>query len=525
MPILVVDPIAQDGIDALKRQTEVDVRLGLSRDELLRLVGQYDGLVVRSETKVTAEVIAAGARLQVIGRAGVGVDNIDVDAATARGIVVVNAPSGNTIAVAEHTLGLIIAAARNITQAAAALREGRWERAKFMGVEIRGKTLGVLGLGRIGTEVARRAQSFEMRIIGHDPYVSEEHASRFGARLVDLPTILAESDILTIHTPATVQTEGLIGKNELTQMKPTAWIVNCARGGIVDEAELLLALNDGRIAGAALDVFSQEPAGDNPLVRHPKVVATPHLAASTQEAQVNVAVEVAEQMIAVLEGRPAPFAVNAPPISAESARVLAPFSRLAQTLGNLGTQLAENGQLQGVEITYSGEIADHDTAALKASVIRGLLETVSEEPVTLVNAALVARSRGLRITELKSSAPENYTNLITVAVQTDRGESIVGGTILNGTPHIVRIDEYWVSVASAGEYVLLTHHIDRPGIVGDVGTLLGKANINISQMQVGRRTKRGPALMLLFVDEPIPPGTLREIQKMSDLQNAKLVRI
>ena len=438
--------------------------------------------------------------------------------------MVVNSPSGNTIAVAEHTLGLIIAAARNITQAAEALREGRWERARFMGVEIRGKTLGVLGLGRIGTEVARRALSFEMRILGHDPYVSEEHATRMGVRLADLPTLLAESDFLTIHTPSTVQTEGLIGKKELAAMKPTAWIVNCARGGIVDEADLLEALDGGWIAGAALDVYSKEPAGDNPLVHHAKVVATPHLAASTQEAQVNVAVEVAEQMVAVLEGRPAPFAVNAPPISAESARVLAPFSRLAQTLGNLGTQLTE-GQLRGVEITYSGEIADHDTSALKASVIRGLLETVSEEPVTFVNAAIVARNRGLRITELKSSAPENYTNLITVRVQTESGESLVGGTILNGTPHIVRIDEYWVSVESTGGHVLLTRHTDRPGIIGSVGRILGEADINISQMQVGRETERGPALMLVFIDEPIPAETLREIQATADLQSAKLVRI
>jgi D-3-phosphoglycerate dehydrogenase len=524
LPILVVDPIAQDGVEALKRHTEVDVRLGLSRDELLDLVGDYDGLVVRSETKVTADVIAAGRRLQVIGRAGVGVDNIDVEAATARGIVVVNAPSGNTIAVAEHTLGLIIAAARNITLAAGALREGRWERAKYIGVEIRGKTLGVLGLGRIGTEVARRAQSFEMRIIGHDPWVSQEHADRIGAQLVDFDTVLSESDFLTIHTPATAQTEGLIGSKQLERMKPTAWIVNCARGGIVDEAALLSALDAGTIAGAALDVYSQEPAGDNPLVRHPKVLGTPHLAASTQEAQVNVAMEVVEQIVDVLEGRPAPFAVNAPAISAESARVLGPFSGLAQTLGNLATQLTE-GQLRGVEITYSGEIAEHDTAALKASVIRGLLQTVSDEPVTLVNAAIVARNRGLRIIELKSSAPENYTNLITVQLHTETGDSIVGGTILNGTPHIVRIDEYWVSVASTGGHVLLTRHTDRPGIVRDVSTILAAGNINISQMQLGREVQRGPALMLLFVDEPIPPETLNQIKEMSDLQYAKLVRI
>jgi D-3-phosphoglycerate dehydrogenase / 2-oxoglutarate reductase len=524
LPILVVDPIAQDGIDALKNHTEVDVRLGLTHDELLSLVGDYDGLVVRSETKVTAEVISAGHRLQVIGRAGVGVDNIDVEAATARGIVVVNAPSGNTIAVAEHTLGLIIAAARNITLASGALREGRWERAKFIGIEIRGKTLGVLGLGRIGTEVARRAQSFEMRIIGHDPWVSQEHADRIGAQLVDFDTILAESDFLTIHTPATAQTEGLIGAKQLQQMKPSAWIVNCARGGIIDEADLLVALDAGTIAGAALDVYSKEPAGDNPLVRHPKVVGTPHLAASTQEAQVNVAIEVVEQILDVLEGRPAPFAVNAPAISAESARVLGPFSGLAQTLGNLATQLTA-GQLRGVEITYSGEIAEHDTTALKASIIRGLLQSISDEPVTLVNAAIVARNRGLRIVELKSSAPENYTNLITVQVHTENGDSMVGGTILNGSPHIVRIDEYWVSVGSTGGHVLLTRHTDRPGIIGAVGTILGEADINISQMQVGRETERGPALMLVFIDEPIPPETLRQIRATADLQYAKLVRI
>ena len=524
MPILVVDPIAQDGIDTLKRHTEVDVRLGLSHDELLDLIGDYDGLVVRSETKVTADVISAGHRLQVIGRAGVGVDNIDIEAATARGIVVVNAPSGNTIAVAEHTLGLIIASARNITLAAGALREGRWERTKFIGVEIRGKTLGVLGLGRIGTEVARRAQSFEMRIIGYDPWVSQEHADRIGAELVDFDSILAESDFLTIHTPATAQTEGLIGATQLQRMKPTAWVVNCARGGIIDEEALLAALDAGTIAGAALDVYTQEPAGDNPLVRHPKVVGTPHLAASTQEAQVNVAIEVVEQILDVLEGRPAPFAVNAPAISAESARVLAPFSGIAQTLANLATQLTE-GQLRGVEITYSGEIAEHDTTALKASVIRGLLQSISDEPVTLVNAAIVARNRGLRIMELKSSAPENYTNLITVQVHTETSDSIVGGTILNGTPHIVRIDEYWVSVASTGRHVLLTRHTDRPGIIGAVGTILGEADINISQMQVGRENERGPALMLVFIDEPIPQETLRKIQATADLQYAKLVRI
>jgi D-3-phosphoglycerate dehydrogenase / 2-oxoglutarate reductase len=522
--VLVTDPIAQDGIDYLQEHTQVDVRLGLSRDELLKALPDYEALIVRSETKVTADVVAAGARLMVIGRAGVGVDNIDVDAATERGIVVVNAPAGNTIAVAEHTLGLIIAAARNIPQAAAALRDGRWERAKFMGLEIRGKTLGILGLGRIGTEVARRAQAFEMEIIGFDPYVSEEHGERIGVRLVDLDALLKESDFLTIHVALTPQTEGLIRGPQLALMKPTAWIVNCARGGIVHEGDLIKALDEGVLGGAALDVFEKEPAGDNPLVRHPKVVSTPHLAASTQEAQINVAVQTAEQVVAVLEGRSAPFAVNAPTISTESARVLAPFVPLAQTLGSVATQLAE-GQLRSVEIVYSGEIAEHDSSALKASVIRGLLQPISEEAVTLVNAAIVARNRGLNITERKSAAPESYTNLVTVRLQTDRAGSTVGGTIINGEAQVVRIDEYSVNLVPTGGYVILTHHVDRPGVVGQAGTILGAADINISSMQVGRERARGPALMLLSVDDPVPPDVLEKIRSIAGLDYVKVVRI
>ncbi|MPZ13161.1 MAG: phosphoglycerate dehydrogenase [Chloroflexi bacterium] len=524
MAVLVVDPIAADGVDALARHTPVDVRLGLSREAFFELIPGYEGLVVRSETKVTADVIRAGTKLQVIGRAGVGVDNIDVDAATARGIVVVNAPAGNTIAVAEHTLGLIIAAARNIPQASAALREGRWERSKFMGVEIHGKTLGVLGLGRIGTEVAKRALGFEMRLIAHDPYVSQEHASRIGVGLVDFDTLLAESDFLTIHVPATPQTDGVIGKTEFTRMKPTAWIVNCSRGGIVDEDALLDALDLGAIAGAALDVFREEPATNLALLRHPRIVTTPHLAASTVEAQVNVAVELAEQIVAVLEGRPAAFAVNAPAVSAETARVLTPYAQMAQVLGNLATQLAE-GQLRRVEITYSGEIAEYDTAAPRAAVIRGLLQPISEETVTLVNATIVARNRGLNITERKSGETENYANLITVRVETDRGRSLVGGTIIAAEPHIVRIDDYWVSVVPTGGYVLLTHHTDQPGMIGRLGTILGENDINISAMQVGRERPRGPALMLSFVDDPIPPKVFKRIREIPGFEYVKAVRI
>ncbi len=524
MAILVVDPISQDGIDALKRYTQVDVRLGLKHEGLLAIVGDYDALVVRSETKVTRDVIMAGTRLQVIGRAGVGVDNIDVDSATERGIVVVNAPAAITITTAEHTFALIMAAARRIPQAANSLREGRWSRAEFVGNEMRGKTLGIYGLGRIGAAVAKRAQAFEMDVIAHDPFLPEEAFQRMGVQMVDQDALLARSDFLTLHVPATSDNENLIGAAQLAQMKATAWLVNCARGALIDEVALLDALDRGVIAGAALDVFKVEPATDNPLVRHPKVVATPHLAASTVEAQASVGVETAEQVIAVLDGRTAPFAVNAPIVAGESARVLGPYIPLAETLGNVALQLAE-GRLRSVEITYSGEIAEYDTSVLRASAIRGLLARVSGETVNLINAMLIARNRGLRIEERTSSVALRYANLMSVRIETDRGASLVAGSLIDGQPHIVMIDDYWVSIAPTGGYVLLTHHVDRPGVVGAVGTILGQADINISYMQVGRETARGPALMLLSVDDPIPPEVVTRIAEVTGLNYVKVVRI
>lgn len=524
MAVLVVDPIAQDGVDALKHYTQVDVRLGLTRDELLNTVGDYEALIVRSETKVTADVIAAGKKLQVIGRAGVGVDNIDVEAATERGIVVVNAPAAITITTAEHTFALIMAAARKIPQASRSLSEGKWARSEFVGNEMRGKTLGVYGLGRIGTAVAKRAQAFEMEVIAFDPFLPEDAFQRLGIAMVDRDSLLARSDFLTLHVPATAENENLIGPAELSQMKTSAWLINCARGALVDEEALMAALNEGKIAGAALDVFKVEPAADNPLVRHPRVVATPHLAASTVEAQASVGIETAEQVIAVLDGRPAPFAVNAPIIAGETAHVLGPYIPLTQTLGNVATQLAE-GQMRSVELSYSGDIAEHDSSVLRASAIRGLLERVSAEPVNIVNATLVARNRGLRIEERKSSSSETYANLVTVRVDTDRGTATVGGTLIDGRPHIVLINGYWVSVVPTGGYVLLTHHVDRPGVVGNVGTILGKADINISSMQVGREQARGPALMLLSVDDPIPPEVVQQIAGVPGLTYVKVVRM
>jgi D-3-phosphoglycerate dehydrogenase / 2-oxoglutarate reductase len=522
--VLVTDPIAPEGEEYLRQHADVETRPGLPRADLIATIGDYQALVVRSETKVTREVIEAGRQLRVIGRAGVGVDNIDVDAATERGIVVVNAPAGNTIAVAEHTIGLLLAAARRIPQAYASLRAGQWQRSNYMGQEVRNKVLGVVGLGRIGREVARRAQGLEMHVVAFDPYVGAEHARRLGVEMLDLPALLRTADFITIHTPATAQTSGLIGAPELATVKPTAYVLNCARGGIVDETALAEALQAGRLAGAALDVFAKEPPGDNPLLQLDNVVATPHLAASTQEAQVTVALEVAEQVVAALDGRPTVYAVNAPIVTPEAFAVLGPYLRLCETLGEVATQLAE-GQLSRVEVTYQGELAEHDTAALQATVIRGLLAPVSEEPVNTVNALSIARQRGLQVDERKTTAPDNYTNLVTVALHTDRGERTISGTVMNGEPHVVRIDGYLVELVPRGDYVLLSRHVDRPGIVGIVGTLLGEADVNISSMHLGRHERRGDALMVMTVDEPIPPEVLDRIRAVTDIEQIRVVRL
>src|SRR4030042_539593 len=397
--VLVSDPIAQDGIDALAGHAQVDVRLGLPKEELSAAIGEYDALVVRSETKVTAKVIEGGKRLQVVGRAGVGVDNIDIQAATRCGAMFVNAPLGNTISAAEHAIGLMLALARHIPAANVSLREGRWERKRFMGVEVRGKTLGVIGLGQVGSEVARRARGLEMHLLGHDPFVSEERAQVMGVEVVSLTDLLKRSDFISLHTTLTADTRNLIGEQQLKLVKPSVRIINTARGPLIDAGALCRAVDEGRVAGAAIDVFEKEPPPpDNILLKNDKILVTPHLGASTAEAQERVAVDVAEQIVAVLKGQPARYAVNAPLIAAETMSVIAPYLDVAAKTASLATQLCE-GQLGKIEIEYLGELANFDVTPVKAAVIRGLLAPISEENVTIVNANLVAEQRGLRITE------------------------------------------------------------------------------------------------------------------------------
>ena len=524
MRVLVADPIAPEGIEILKKHAEVDVKTGLKPEELISIIGEYEGLMVRSETKVTAKVIEAGKKLQVIARAGVGIDNIDVEAATQRGIVVVNAPTANTMAAAEHSIALMLALARHIPQAHDSLKSGAWKRQNFVGVEVRNKTLGIVGLGNVGSEVARRVQGFQMRVLGYDPYVSPEHARNLRVELVPLEQIIREADFITLHLPLTPQSKNMIGAKELSIMKPTVRIINCARGGLIDEEALDQALRDGKVAGAALDVFAQEPPKDSPLLKNEKVIVTPHLGASTQEAQANVAIDAAEQIISVLNGQPVRYAVNAPLISAEMMPILAPYLRVATAVGRMIAQLGE-GQMSSIDIGYEGEISKYDLTAVKAAVIGGLLQEISEERINVVNANLVAKRRGLRVTEHKDSACENYTSLITVAVTTSAGVATCAGTVMRGELHIVRVNDYWIDIVPKGGYFLFSDHRDRPGIIGAVGNVTGSSDINVSSMQLARLKPRGQALMVLELDEPLNEAQIKQILAIPDIFTAKLVEL
>ncbi len=503
---------------------EVDVKTGLKPDELKQVLGGYDALVVRSQTRVTRDVVDAGSRLQVIARAGIGVDNIDLEAATARGIAVVNAPAGNTVAAAEHTIALMLAMARNVPQAHLSMKEGQWRRGAFMGIELRNKTLGIMGLGRVGSEVARRVQGLSMRLLVYDPFVSPDYARLLRAEVVSLEELLEQSDFVTVHAALTEATRHMIGEAQMARMKPGARLINVARGELVDDEALLRALDEGRLAGAALDVFTNEPPGDIPLVRHPKVVVTPHLGASTREAQTEVAIEAAEQVLAVLGGMPATNTVNAPFLSPEVHDALAPYVPVASLLGKLLTHLAE-GQFVGVAIEYQGEVARYDTGVLKSAALAGLMGPVSEERVNLINAALVARRRGLTVTEHTGAGAPEYASLLAVTLRTTAGDMTLAGTSLRNEVHVVRVNEYWLDMVPSVPYLLFIEHNDRPGSIGVVGTITGRNDINISFMEVGRLSPRGPAMMILGLDDPVPGPVLEEIRSVGHVSSARLVRL
>lgn len=524
--ILVADPVAPEGVELLRTVGTVDVCTGLTEDALVEVVPKYAALVVRSETRVTRRVIEAARNLVVIGRAGVGVDNIDLEAATERGVIVVNAPQGNTIAAAEHTIALLLALARHIPAANASMHEGRWERARFLGTEVQGKVLGIVGLGKIGTEVARRALGLGMRVLAYDPYVPVERAEQLGVQSVDFGTLLAESDFISLHAPMTQQTQGLIGANELARMKPSARLINVARGGIVDERALADALRRGVIAGAAIDVFRQEPPPpDHPLRTAPNVILTPHLGASTAEAQERVALDVAEQIIEVLSGRPARYAVNAPALPPETLRVLGPYMRVAEAIGAIATQLVR-GTISRIEIDLYGEVAEHDVTPIKASIIKGLLKPISEENVNIVNAGLVAQHRGWSIQERLNSRHDVYVNLIHLFVHTSDATVDVAGTTHRGQFNLVKLMGMDIDlVPEPGSYLLVCDNEDRPGMIGKLGTMLGQFDINISSMQVGRRERRGRAVMVVGLDERPTEEQLARIEAIDGIYNVRLVEL
>lgn len=504
--ILVTEKIADSGLDRLREAGhEVDVQLGRSPEEVTELVKGAAALIIRSATKVTAEVLAAGTDLVVVGRAGLGVDNVDVEAATAQGVMVANAPGSNSLSTAEHTMAMLLAQARNIPQAHGALREGRWEKSKWEGTELHGKTLGVLGLGRIGTLVAQRALSFGMRLVAWDPWVSAERGRQLGIELMEIDQLFAESDFVTVHLLKTKDSTGLIGDELLAKAKPGLRLVNVARGGIIDEAALARAIESGRIGGAALDVFDTEPCTDSPLFALDSVVATPHLGASTAEAQDKAGVIVAEQVALALAGDFVPFAVNI--AASEAAEEIQPFLPLAERLGSLFVGLTD-GMPDTVEIEYQGNLGGYDTRILTLSVLRGLLGSITEEPVTYVNAPQLAESRGLRIREVKTEASKEFVNLITLRA----GEHSIAGTLAGtrGEARIVMVDDHAADVPPAAHMVFIRND-DRPGVIGTVGTILGNAGINIADMGVGQSPGGESALMVIAIGQPAPPEVIAEL--------------
>jgi len=520
--ILVADPIAEEGVARLQQVGQVDIITKQTPEQLKENLPNYDALVVRSETKVTADILAAaGDRLKVIGRAGVGVDNIDLPAATGKGIIVVNSPEGNTLAAAEHTMAMILSLARNVPDAVASTRAGEWKRSKFVGVQLYGKKLGVVGLGKIGRAVAARAAGFEMDVLGYDPYLSEEAAEKLGITLCTLDRIFRESDFITFHVPLTAQTRRMVSTDQIALMKPGVRLINVARGGIVDEAALRAAVDDGHVAGAAIDVFEKEPIpADSPLLGTSKILTTPHLGASTAEAQVAVVMDVADQIADVMAGRPARAAVNMPAIDAAVYAALKPYLTLAEKIGRLHSQL-RTSRVETVEITYSGDVADMDVRPVTRAVLKGLLDAVMHESVNYVNAPVLAEQRGIKVVESRMEAPADYTDLITVTVMTDTGRHVIAGTKFGAKDiRIVDIEGFRVDVEPIGLALMARHH-DQPGMIGKVGTLLGSNGVNIAGMQVGRHEKRGLALMILTVDDEIPEPLLEELLKVEGMDNAR----
>jgi D-3-phosphoglycerate dehydrogenase len=525
--VLVIDTIAPEGIAHLtERGFQVDqVSSKLERETLLARLGDYEGIVTRSSTAVTPEFLGRARRLRILGRAGVGVDNIDVDACSRQGVVVVNAPYGNVVSAAEHTVGMLLALVRKIPTAHEALRRLEWDRGIY-GSELFRKTAGVLGLGKVGSRVAARLRAFDMEVLVYDPYIPEGRARDLGVRLTDLQSVLSRADVLTVHVPLTDETENMIAARELAVTKPGVRVVNCARGGIVNEADLLAALDASHVSGAAIDVWTEEPPVSpvvKRLIQHPRVVVTPHLGANTQEAQVNVSVDVARQLVAFRDGELLEHAVNIPVADRETLAEQRPFLQLAELLGRFCQQL-EPDNVEHVEVEAAGHMARWDPELVGRAVLKGLLERVTVQAVNLVNAHLIARERGLTVEVRTDPDASGYTNLVTVTTQARSGRKVIAGTVFDGVPRIVRLRDLHVEFVPEGHILVLAYE-DRPGMVGRIGSILGRHNVNIASMHVGRRTRRGRAIVVLLLDDDVPAEVLEEVGKSVEADFARVIRL
>ena len=525
--VLVSDSLAEEGVALLQDFCAVDVKTGLSEDELIAIIGEYDGLLVRSGTQVTAKVIAAADKLRYIGRAGAGVDNIDLDAATKRGIIVANAPSGNTLAACEHTLSMMCSMVRNIPQANASVKHGEWKRSQFMGVELNEKTLGIVGFGRIGQEIAKRAIGLEMNVVAYDPFINEGRASEIGASVVDLPELLTVADIITVHTPLIDSTHHLINKESIATMKDGVRIINCARGGIINENDLYDAIVEGKVAGAALDVYEEEPpTAASKILTLDQVITTPHLGASTVEAQQNVAVSVAKQCMEVLKGGSAKYVVNAPMVPPDLQKTIEPYAILAEKMGKLLIQLIE-GRIESVEIEYGGKASDfgQNTRYITRLALKGLLDPILQAPVNIVNAEFVAKERGISVTETRTEQSKGFSNIVTIRVKTDTMSESVSGNVASAEKlRIVGIGEYMTDMTPGGHVVISRHH-DVPGVIGQFATTLGNYNVNIAGMQVGRNDPGQKAVMVLNVDSEVPQEAIEKFLKIKGVFTAKYAHI
>ncbi len=524
--ILISDPLSKEAVDILEKEKEfkVDVNTKLTPEELKKVIKEYDALCVRSGTKVTKDIIAAADKMKIIGRAGVGLDNVDVAAASKKGIVVVNTPGGNTISTAEHTFSMMLALSRSIPQADQSMKRGEWERKKFMGVELYGKTLGIVGLGRIGTEVAKRALSFEMKVMAFDPYLSVEKAKELGIEPSDLKTILKTADYITVHTPLTEETRHMISTKEFAMMKKGVRVINCARGGIIDEEALIKALESSHVAGAAMDVFEEEPPKDSGLIKMDKVVLTPHLGASTEEAQVNVAIDIANTVRDMLLGRGVRNAVNVPCVDPEIYKILEPYLKLAENIGAMHAQLV-GGHIKRVKIRYVGDLIKYDLSPFTVSIMKGMLTPILQETVNFVNALVIAKERGISIIESKTGEVQDFASLIWVEVETDKAKSSIAGTLFTKVdPRIVKINEFYVDCVPEGNMLVVLNK-DVPGIIGQIGTILGKNKINVASVSFGREEKGGRAISVWNVDSNVPKPVLDELRSAKDVEEIKLVRL